>query len=436
MPAACTRCARPRRRVTPPPLPPPLPPPPLPPPLPPPPLPADVSTWDPRCPAPPCLQVCAALQRLQLSSSATEASSSGGEQQGAAQPAAGGDAADAAALASFVGAPGACLGASPADLLREALPPEGARAAALQAALPAVEAELRWRCRLVAAASGYSADDPSGLPDHLRQLAAARSQASQVRTGAKSKPSSSGVMRRRRRQAGGLCERRGCMGRQASTAGDSRCRPCHRTCPPCPACRWRPGARRRPKRSRRWSCCPGRAACWRAWLSGTSCRGRRWAGAWRGRRLLLARLCLQAAHALAGRCQAAARPAQQAHVHPRLCALHNPAPNPRLPPAVAAQEADEAQAAFLRCECGWLKEKIRLVQVGPPGPGGVRCGLARSGLCAAHCKERQPGHGQRSFLGRLCRTQRAPSRTGVVLQAGRQAGRRGAEPSVPALCTH
>lgn len=26
------------------------------------------------------------------------------------------------------------------------------------------------------------------------------------------------------------------------------------------------------------------------------------------------------------------------------------------------QEADEARAAFLRCECGWLKEKIRLVQ--------------------------------------------------------------------------
>lgn len=120
-----------------------------------------------------------------------ESSSRGSEQPGAAAgPAAaadgGGDdaqadAADAAALASFAGDSSGRLGVSQAALLHEALPPEAARAAALPAALPALEAELQRRCRLVAAASGYSAEDHSGLPDHLRQLVEARSQASQVR---------------------------------------------------------------------------------------------------------------------------------------------------------------------------------------------------------------------------------------------------------------
>ncbi|KAI7837046.1 hypothetical protein COHA_009123 [Chlorella ohadii] len=131
-------------------------------------------------------QVCAALQSLQLSGSTASSSDGGIQQPGAASdsaaPAGTGteDGADAAALASFAGDARGRLGVSQADLLREALPPEAARAAALQAVLPALEAELQRRCRLVAVASGYSAEDHSGLPDHLRQLVETRSQASQV----------------------------------------------------------------------------------------------------------------------------------------------------------------------------------------------------------------------------------------------------------------
>lgn len=178
MPAAWRCCARPPRcaRCWPPTPPPPLPPPPA---------------AQRACPTPAHrTQVCAALQSLQLGGS-NASSSSSGEQQGAASVPAAADAGadpaaddDAAALASFAGTARGRLGVSQTDLLREALPPEGARTAALQAALPALEAELQRRCRLVAAASGYCAEDHSGLPDHLRQLAAARSQASQVGQGA------------------------------------------------------------------------------------------------------------------------------------------------------------------------------------------------------------------------------------------------------------
>ncbi|PRW60309.1 HAUS augmin-like complex subunit 4 [Chlorella sorokiniana] len=199
-------------------------------------------------------QVCAALQSLQLGGSVAASSSSGDDQQAAASappaaprsdgedaPAA--DAADAAALAAFAGDAHGRLGMSQADLLREALPPEDARAAALQAALPALEAELQRRCRLVAAASGYSAEDYSGLPDHLRQLVETRSQASQVEAWCKAAAQAQQaveLLTRASRLLAGLLER----------------------------------------------------------------------------------------HKLQGQ-----------------------------------KEADEAQAAFLRCECGWLKEKIRLVQL-------------------------------------------------------------------------
>ncbi len=74
------------------------------------------------------------------------------------------------------------LGVCPADLLAEALPSQARRQAALTVALPALEAELQRRCRLVAAASGYGTDDFTGLPDHLHLLksTATASQASQV----------------------------------------------------------------------------------------------------------------------------------------------------------------------------------------------------------------------------------------------------------------
>lgn len=92
------------------------------------------------------------------------------------------EAAAAPSPAAFAGAPTGPLGVAAADLLAEALPPEAARRQALAAAAPALEAELLRRCRLVAAAAGYGSEagDFSGLPDHIRQLLEARSQASQV----------------------------------------------------------------------------------------------------------------------------------------------------------------------------------------------------------------------------------------------------------------
>lgn len=112
----------------------------------------------------------AALQQLQLCGSSDDKapSSSGGEA--------------GVSAARFAGAPATRLGVCPADLLAEALPSQARRQAALTVALPALEAELQRRCRLVAAASGYGTDDFTGLPDHLHLLksTATASQASQV----------------------------------------------------------------------------------------------------------------------------------------------------------------------------------------------------------------------------------------------------------------
>ncbi|KAL4437399.1 hypothetical protein ABPG75_004538 [Micractinium tetrahymenae] len=110
-------------------------------------------------------QVADALQQLQL-----DAPGSGPEDRSGALA----DAANQADAAAFAGAPSCALGVCAADLLAEALPPEGERQRALAAALPALEAALRQRCADVAAASGYgSSSDFSGLPDHIAQLQAA-----------------------------------------------------------------------------------------------------------------------------------------------------------------------------------------------------------------------------------------------------------------------
>lgn len=119
----------------------------------------------------------ASLQQLQLCGTVGDShasSSSGSDGEHAAG--------DAAATSHFAGTLGCRLGVSPADLLAEALPSELERCAALAAVRPAVEAELQRRCRLVATASGYSADDCTALPDHLGLLltTAAASQAAQV----------------------------------------------------------------------------------------------------------------------------------------------------------------------------------------------------------------------------------------------------------------
>ncbi|KAI3429862.1 hypothetical protein D9Q98_010173 [Chlorella vulgaris] len=121
--------------------------------------------------------VTASLQQLQLCGTVGDShasSSSGSDGEHAAG--------DAAATSHFAGTLGCRLGVSPADLLAEALPSELERCAALAAVRPAVEAELQRRCRLVATASGYSADDCTALPDHLGLLltTAAASQAAQA----------------------------------------------------------------------------------------------------------------------------------------------------------------------------------------------------------------------------------------------------------------
>ena len=130
-------------------------------------------------PSPHSTQVSHALQQLRLSSGGNTTSSG---QEDAAPSNSGGEASSAAACftGAAAGAAG-CLGLAEADLLAgEALPSAARRRQALSAALPAVEAELQLRCRLVAAASGYAADDFSGLPDHIRQLQASTSQSSKV----------------------------------------------------------------------------------------------------------------------------------------------------------------------------------------------------------------------------------------------------------------
>ena len=127
-------------------------------------------------------QVSHALQHLRLSVSGGSTSSSV-EDATPSDSSGGGGAPSASAAACFTGAAAGagCLGVAEADLLAsEALPSAARRIQALAAALPAVEAELQRRCRLVAAASGYAADDFSGLSDHIRQLQTSASQASQV----------------------------------------------------------------------------------------------------------------------------------------------------------------------------------------------------------------------------------------------------------------
>ena len=138
-----------------------------------------------------------------------------------------------------------------ADLLVEALPPEAARRRALAAAAPALEAELVRRCRLVAAAAGYSTetDDFSGLPDHILQLLDARSQASQVRGRVHS------------RVLGG--PRRHAAARRSSVS----IQPAHLCPTPChldDARRRKRGARRQRRHSRPRRCWRRRASCWRA----------------------------------------------------------------------------------------------------------------------------------------------------------------------------
>lgn len=122
------------------------------------------------------VQVAAALQQLQLNTLCTAPADQDGSPAALSSL-------DTADPAMFVGASGSALGVSAANLLEEALPPEGQRQRALAAALPALEAALRRRCADVAAASGYgSSSDFSGLPDHISQLqeAALQQRAQQV----------------------------------------------------------------------------------------------------------------------------------------------------------------------------------------------------------------------------------------------------------------
>ena len=128
-------------------------------------------------PPSPYRQVTAALQQLELGPS-TSTSAPPAAAAASATPDSDPAAEDAAL---FAGAPGGRLGVAAADLLAEVLSSEAARRQALAAAGPALEAELARRCRLVAAAAGYDATDFAGLPDHIRQLLAARSQGAQVR---------------------------------------------------------------------------------------------------------------------------------------------------------------------------------------------------------------------------------------------------------------
>ncbi|KAL4429850.1 hypothetical protein ABPG77_010967 [Micractinium sp. CCAP 211/92] len=108
-------------------------------------------------------QVADALQLLQLGAEGTAPTDQGVHSAALASL-------DPSEASAFAGAPGSALGVSAADLLEEALPPEGERQRALAAALPALEAALQRRCADVAAACGYGASDCSGLPDYIAQL--------------------------------------------------------------------------------------------------------------------------------------------------------------------------------------------------------------------------------------------------------------------------
>lgn len=121
------------------------------------------------------MQVADALQLLQLGAQGTAPTNQGVHSAALASL-------DPPEASAFAGAPGSALGVSAADLLEEALPPEGERQRALAAALPALEAVLQRRCADVAAACGYGASDCSGLPNYIAQLqeAALQQRAQQV----------------------------------------------------------------------------------------------------------------------------------------------------------------------------------------------------------------------------------------------------------------